>query len=136
MGTLKLKISAIVLTTAAIAAGDATIARADNQVVAKVPFAFIVGDRRLPAGDYVVKNMFDDLDVLAIASADGRQIVYTATTPSSDSRAAQPELIFEKFGDQYFLARVVPQYGGEREIVLTPSIVEHELLKSARRSSS
>ena len=39
--------------------------------------------------------------------------------------------MFEKFGNQYFLARVVPEAGDERAIVLTPSIMERELAEVA-----
>ena len=54
------------------------------------------------------------------------------TNASSTERApAKAELVFEKFGDQYFLARVVPQAGDERAIVLTPSIMERELAEVA-----
>ncbi len=137
MKKLTLKISGIAFAIAAIAIGSASTAGADERLVAKVPFAFIVGDMRLPAGDYVVKNMSDDSGVMAIVSADGRQFVYAMTiASSSDTPAAQPELVFEKFRNQYFLARVVPTDGGEREIILTPSIMEREIVRTADRSNN
>jgi hypothetical protein len=49
--------------------------------------------------------------------------------------AAQPTLEFEKFGNQYFLARVVPLVGHDHEIVLTPAVVERALLNTAGRSA-
>jgi hypothetical protein len=108
--------------------GVAATARADESVVVKVPFAFIVGDRQLPAGEYVVKEMTDDGSVVLISSDDGRQNMVTLTIPS-EARGATPRasLVFEKFENHYFLSGLVPQEGNEREIVLTPARMEHEL---------
>ena len=121
------------LATALMMMGGVSDARADERIVAKVPFAFIVHGVRLPAGDYTVtQNVFDGGGVFLIASADGRHAVYTLTSPSASGKEpAQPELVFEKFGEQYFLARVVPRDGDERKIVLTPSIMERELAEVA-----
>lgn len=121
-------VSWVFLATSLVIVGSASVARADNEtIVARVPFAFIVGDSRLPAGDYVVKEVSDAPSVVSIASADGRQFAYTLTIPSSaDGTPAQPELVFEKVNNRYFLARVVPGGGIEREIVLTPARTERE----------
>ena len=56
MKKLLLKMSGIALATAALAIGSASTARADERIVARVPFAFMVGDMQLPAGNYVVKE--------------------------------------------------------------------------------
>jgi hypothetical protein len=107
-----------IVATALVAVGSASVARADEKIVAKVPFDFIVGDSRLPAGAYVVTNVSNDSGVMSIASADGRHFVFTLTIPSSPNQTlVQPELVFEKVENQYFLARVAPAAGDEREIV-------------------
>ena len=133
MRTWILKMSVIVIATAAVMTGSASAARADERIVAKVPFAFIVGDTQLPAGDYVVERTSGEPDVLEIASADGRQFVYALTISSSDAQSADPELIFAKFSDHYFLAGVVHD-GGGREIILTPLMMEHEIRLTADQS--
>jgi hypothetical protein len=107
---------------------SASVVRADELVVAHVPFAFIVGESRLPAGDYTVKEMDDDPSVISITSADGHQSAFMLTMASSSTETpAQPRLMFEKFDNQYFLARVIPAEGNGREIVLTPAIMEREV---------
>jgi hypothetical protein len=107
-----------IVATVLVAVAGASVARADEKIVAKVPFDFIVGDSRLPAGAYVVTNVSNDSGVMSIASADGRHFVFTLTIPSSPNQTpAQPELVFEKVENQYFLARVAPAAGDEREIV-------------------
>jgi hypothetical protein len=137
MKKLILKMSWIVFATTAIAIGCAPTARADERIVTKVPFAFIVGDVRLPAGDYVVKEMSEGSDVLGITSTDGREFALTLTIPAaSDGEATEPTLVFEKFANQYFLARVVPEDGEGRAIILTPSIMEREIAQTADHSSN
>ena len=111
-----------------IASGSASVARADQLVVAHVPFAFIVGDSRLPAGDYVVKEMDSNPSIIEITSAQGHQSMFTLTMESSSMETpARPQLVFEKFEDQYFLARVVREDGNDREIMLTPALMEREV---------
>jgi hypothetical protein len=108
---------------------SASVARADERVVAHVPFAFIVGESRMPAGDYIVKEMDDDPSVISITSADGHQSTFMLTMASSSNETPeQPRLVFEKFEDQYFLARVTREDGNERAIVLTPAIMEREVV--------
>jgi hypothetical protein len=108
---------------------SASVVRADERVVAHVPFAFIVGESRMPAGDYIVKEMDGDPSVISITSADGHRSTFMLTMASSSNETpAQPRLVFEKFDDQYFLARVTREDGNEREIVLTPAIMEREVV--------
>jgi hypothetical protein len=108
---------------------SASVVRADERVVAHVPFAFIVGGSRMPAGDYVVKEVDGDPSVIEIASADNHRSTYMLTMASSSNETtAQPGLVFEKFEGQYFLARVTREDGNEREIALTPAIMEREVV--------
>ena len=118
-----LRMSWVVLTTVLMSVGTASAARADQLLVARVPFAFMVGSARLPAGDYIVKETFGDPSVVLIESADGRNAAYTLTIPSAlDQSDARPELVFEKVDNQYFLKRIDTLDGAERETVFTRSM--------------
>ena len=124
--------SGLVLAAALLTVATAATARADERIIAKVPFAFVVHDTRLPAGKYVVKTLSDDPSVWVVASVDGSKSVLISTIAGSSSlTATTPELVFDKFDNQYFLARVVPSDDREREIPLTPARMEHEIVKSA-----
>ena len=46
----------IVSATGLLVIASPTAARADEHIVAAVPFAFIVGDSRLPAGNYTSES--------------------------------------------------------------------------------
>jgi len=133
------KIIPVVLATATIAFGGAASARADDTVVTrlKVPFAFIVGDMQLPAGTYLVREMSVGSPVLEIASADGRQTVLAMTIPWSDhTPPAEPALVFEKVSDAYFLSGIVPADGNDRQIVLTPALMEREIMRSREHAAN
>ena len=131
------KHAVILFVLTAITTGAASTARADERIVANVPFAFIVGDMRMPAGKYVVMEVSDGSGVLEVTSVDGRKVVCTLTIPeSSDATASQPELIFQKYSDHYFLSRVVPEDGVERKVILTPTIMDQEIVRTSDRSGN
>jgi hypothetical protein len=133
MRTRSVKMSLVPLAAVLTLAASASVARADDeQVVAHVPFSFIAGASRLPAGDYIVKERPGDPGVISIASADGRQFVFVLTIASSANETpAEARLVFDKVGGQYFLARVMPAGGDPREIVLTPARMEREVSATA-----
>jgi hypothetical protein len=100
----------------------ATPARADGRLVANVPFEFIVGHVRLAAGSYVVSETSTP-GVLSIATVDRRHKMLVLTNADGGKAPAQPELVFRRYEGQLFLARVTDGYAIERELPLTPSIM-------------
>jgi hypothetical protein len=119
----------IVAAAMLIALGSASSARAqETKLVAHVPFAFIVGNAGLPAGDYVVKDESNDNSVLGIASADGKRFVNTLTIPAAPENSMElSELVFDKVGNRYFLARVIAPGSEERDILVRPAATEREV---------
>ncbi len=119
--------AAIVMTAAGVSYASAGEAR----VVAKVPFDFIVGDTKLPAGTYSVSTVEDAPDVVKIESMDGkRKVVALTQATSSNEEVDQPMLVFDKFDGQYFLKRIVADDSDQQEIELTPSKMEQEIAAS------
>jgi hypothetical protein len=82
--------------------------RSDVTLQAKIPYTFMVGNTRLPAGKYTVKVADDnDLHLLEIKSADGRTSVFFETIDAvSSETSGKTELVFERIGDAYFLSQV------------------------------
>jgi hypothetical protein len=103
----------------------ASPARAEDRLVANVPFEFIVGHLRLPAGNYVVSKTSTPA-VLAIESATTRHKILVLTNADGGKVPAQPELVFKRFEGQNFLARVNDGYAIEREIPLTTAMMKRE----------
>lgn len=71
----------------------------------RVPFAFNVDNRLLPAGDYVVEETMER--AIRIASVDGaHSAVIHTVNKHAHSRSVNSRLVFQKYGDEYFLAEV------------------------------
>ncbi|MBZ5616742.1 MAG: hypothetical protein LAO23_22280 [Acidobacteriia bacterium] len=71
-----------------------------------VPFAFVAGGVHLPAGDYSVYHPGDPY-LVVIEKDDGRARAMAYVHPSATkSDEASTKLVFNKYGDQYFLSQV------------------------------
>lgn len=126
------KVSGVILATALIAAATPSAARAEERIIANVPFAFVAGEVRLPAGEYIFRVVSDDLSVWEVTSPDGRRAAMISTIPATSSSTTDtPELVFDRFDNQYFLARVVTDNDDDREIPLNAARMEHEIIKLA-----
>ena len=73
---------------------------------ADIPFPFVAAGTHLPAGHYHVSNPGDPY-LLIIQKDDNRAraVVYVHTS-ETDSKVASTKLVFNKYGDQYFLSQV------------------------------
>jgi hypothetical protein len=75
---------------------------------ANIPFQFCVGNTKLPAGEYriqVVDN--SDLTVMEISRVDGSaSALFQVQDAETSNEPAQSELIFNKYGNRYFLAKL------------------------------
>lgn len=80
---------------------------------ARIPFAFHVGSKQLPAGEYklTVLNPSSDQKVLQIRSIDGRVSAIVRTLGMDASATERSKLVFHRYGDSYFFARA--QVAGE-----------------------
>ena len=136
MNKLTRKAVCAALAVAAILVVGASRARADEIVLTnlRVPFSFMVGDVRLPAGDYTVREASMGEDVLEIVSTDGRSLALASTIPGTPGRDDKTQLVFQKFGSDYFLSRIAHE-GDEREVILTTHIMEREIAKAARANN-
>ena len=114
---------------AVLVLGIASAARADERLIASVPFDFFAGDVRMPAGDYVISQPEDISGVLAVSSKDGRTFAYVSTisAPPADASQSMPELLFKRFEGQYFLSDVFPSPGRGREIPLSSARMSHDI---------
>jgi hypothetical protein len=76
-----------------------------GDLCANIPFAFIVGSKELPAGNYVVR--IDDRTGRVEICEEGIYCESVVTSPVEVAHAiAKPELAFRKYGDQYFLSQI------------------------------
>ena len=113
--------------------GGAASARA-QEVVARVPFDFIAGGVRMPAGNYLVTQQ-DQQSLVSVASADRRHFAFILMNPMSADKAGEtPRLVFEQVGEDHFLTQVVADGKAGREVLLTPADMEREIERETNAS--
>jgi len=101
-----------VLTVGGVAPASAQLP--GTTMSAQIPFDFIVGERTLPAGMYEVRRLGDDPYLLSIQNVDDRRNVAIFSTDLLDEGDSirQSELVFHRYGDVYFLAKMMSRYEG------------------------
>jgi hypothetical protein len=99
------RITAIALLTIAgfVTAGGALAQ--DHGVKATVPFDFNVGYKLLPAGTYTIASA--GTGAIEIRSSDRSIAVMSTVLAASNEPAKSGELVFDRYGDQYFLSEVL-----------------------------
>jgi len=73
-----------------------------------IPFQFHAGNTKLPAGKYRIHVLDNaDLTVMEISSVDGTtSALFEVQQAEANSEPAKSELIFNKYGNRYFLAKL------------------------------
>ena len=96
------------------------------KIVTEVPFDFVVGNRTVPAGEYIVVRATMDGKVLTIRNTDAKISMFAPVLQGEASQAASEyALVFTCYGDQHFLSGirlqgskvtyVLPEGGAEAE---------------------
>ena len=93
---------------------------------ANVPFEFHVGTVLMPAGEY---NINHSNGVLVLRDSTGRSaaVITSAESPASPASPHAGKLVFNAYGDRYFLSKVWDPYVSTGR-VLPKSKVERELI--------
>ena len=87
-----------------------TSVRAQNAgtMSVNIPFDFAVANKTLPAGEYYVRRSIEGARVvLHIRRSDSSQSIYLPVHAVNETGIqAESKLVFNKYGDQYFLSRL------------------------------
>lgn len=74
-------------------------------VTADIPFDFIVADKTLPSGKYMVREASSN--GLSVTSRDGKSSAIRLSSAAVDtSKQRRARMVFRRYGQQYFLAEV------------------------------
>jgi len=110
-------------------------AQSSTDLVANIPFEFVIGNRTFPAGEYTFTYRFTH--VIQIQSQDRDTAMFVSTGPV-EAKKTRNELVFHRYGDQYFLSRLWTE-GDDAGRAVTMSSSERELIQARSgmaRSSS
>jgi hypothetical protein len=85
-----------------------TQAQIMGNIEANIPFPFYAGNAKFPPGNYTIHVLDDsDLTLMEITSADGKMsALFDVRNAEANSSPAKGELIFNKYGKRYFLAKL------------------------------
>jgi hypothetical protein len=90
-----------------------------NQIVAQVPFKFMVGGKMLPAGECVIDRATPDGKTIAIRNWGASTNLFSSVFPVETKNVTQGyALVFHKYGDRYFLTGL--ELRGSRTIYQLP----------------
>jgi hypothetical protein len=104
---------------------------AQTTLKATVPFPFMVGKTEVPAGTYTIDSISHSAIAIRGTATGG---VLTLVNHGPESNDGTPKLVFNKYGDKYFLSQVSRGSGSE-VMQLPTSKLEKELrIASARRA--
>jgi hypothetical protein len=78
-----------------------------NGVQATVPFDFTVGNKLLPAGKYSIKTESTTRSVIQIRNHDKPIAALSGVNPDGHRSPNGGRLVFNKYGDQYFLSEIL-----------------------------
>jgi hypothetical protein len=98
---------AMIMTVGIVAITAEAQVLSSQRVRAHIPFAFNVGKKTLPAGEYTVTvlNPASDRKVLQIRSTNGRLSAIIQTTGVNADTSEKSKLVFNRYGHRYFFAQ-------------------------------
>ena len=106
-----------------------------HAVTAAIPFDFVVGDKTLPAGKYMVSSATQDGSGLKIQNRNAKPAVFRFTSPINEkSTKRTAKMVFHRYGEQYFLAEIWSADGAGR--ALRQSKLERNIRQELASNSS
>ena len=96
----------------------------DARVKANIPFDFVVGDRVMPAGEYIVAPAGSLGQAITISSGDRADVSLTFPCASSGP-SKSTKLVFHALAGRYFLSQVwVEGYAQGRQLRMSKSEIQ------------
>jgi hypothetical protein len=108
------------------------VAQAQEPMVVNIPFDFVAGNSKLPAGEYSVKTSGPLNTLILISRDDSTASAFVSTQPAVASEPkTESKLVFNRYGDRYFLSQVWTA-GNSSGRQLLKSNREREMSQSAK----
>jgi hypothetical protein len=99
------------------------VAQAQDRLAVNVPFDFVAGSSYLPAGEYTIQVSAPTHSIILISRKDSTTSAFINTNSAVSSQPqSESKLVFNRYGDRYFLSQVWEEGNSEGR----------QLLKSGR----
>ncbi len=132
-------VTAILLATVAGLSIAKAQTAAQPQLVVNIPFAFSVGEKTLPAGEYTVRciNSNSATKVLQIRSTTGSASALVRTDSVIGKIQDNAQLIFNRYGNEYFFAQArMPADSVGMQAPKSRRLKDHELARQTRTTEA
>ena len=107
---------------ALIAMATTQVAQAQDRLAVNVPFDFMAGNTQLPAGEYTVQVSAPTHSIILISRKDSTTSAFINTNPAVSSQPqSESKLVFNRYGDRYFLSQVWQEGNAEGRQLLKSS---------------
>ena len=117
-------------------AGVGVQAQAPSRVEVSIPFEFSAGKTTLKPGVYTIKRMSGNLVSLKSVDNKSSVVLNAPVNLSSTDPEATERLIFNKYGDQYFLAQIWLTADSGRELLRQKKTEQTERIELSMRVSN
>jgi hypothetical protein len=97
---------------------------AQQGMKANIPFDFTVGNTKMPAGEYKITSPGEH--EVRLQSANNASIATVVSLHSNGERVPQNELVFLKYGNRYFLHRVLSASSSAMDVDIATGKAEKE----------
>src|SRR5262245_9809353 len=115
----------------AVIGSSKTNVQITSSISLQTKFPFTVGNTKLPAGDYSIKQMENDPEIMEISSEDGKTAVLFEILSAKDSATPlRSEVIFRKYGDDYVLSEIY-ESGNNIGAIVPKSHTERQYAKKS-----
>ena len=96
---------ALVVLTLLVTVSSA-FAQTDRQTLVNIPFSFTVGEKAMPAGNYLIRRNRKDSDVVWVIQnkASGEAAMLLTRSVHSTDTQESAKFVFRKYDDFYFLS--------------------------------
>ena len=110
-------------------------AQAPSRVEVNIPFEFSAGKTTLKPGVYAIKRMSGNLVTLRNVDDKTSVILNAPVNLTSNDPEATERLVFNKYGDQYFLAQIWLTADSGRELLKEKKTAQPERIELSLRVS-
>src|ERR1700733_547078 len=98
------RIIAIALFAASSLAAAGNLSAQEHMVKANIPFEFTENNNVLPAGTYTISSLSPS--AVQVRNVNGH-VAELSLVQNDDKRSATPVLVFQRYGNQYFLHEIL-----------------------------
>jgi hypothetical protein len=121
----------LIISIAFVTAVVSANAQTHDRLKADVPFDFMVGDQKLPAGAYTISPLMEQSNDGVVLRNDDSSASAMHLTNRIDGKAEQQaRLVFRKQGDSYYLSEIWDGNSEGRQVRLSRKAREAELAKA------